>query len=148
MTRKLKQAGWSYAEDRRLLELAKSSKSPEEIARLMNRSPAAVYKMAIRLARPIRESAVVESDLMRPQISSDEAHRIAFGFSPPDDRYVATRLRDGLERTGHTPRRSRTEREQRAGQAAEEVGFRTCRGERKANAAAGFDDTGGDFQET
>jgi hypothetical protein len=85
---------------------------------------------------------------MRPQISSDEAHRIAFGFSPPDDRYVATRLRDGLGRTGHTPRRSRTEREQRAGQAAEENGFGTCRGERKADAARGLDDTGGDFQET
>ena len=54
MTRKLKQAGWSYAEDRRLLKLAKSSKSPEEIARLMSRSPAAVYKMAIRLGVPLR----------------------------------------------------------------------------------------------
>src|SRR5664280_2139729 len=83
---------------------------------------------------------------MRPQISSDEAHRIAFGFSPPDDRYVATRLRDGLGRTGHTPRRSRTEREQRAGQAAEEVGFGTCRGERKADAARGLDDTGAIFK--
>jgi hypothetical protein len=51
MARKLKQAGWSYAEDRRLLKLAKSSKSPEEIARLMSRSPAAVYKRAIRLIR-------------------------------------------------------------------------------------------------
>jgi hypothetical protein len=57
MTRKLKQAGWSYAEDRRLLELAKSSKSLEEIARLMSRSPAAVYKMAIRLGVPLRMKA-------------------------------------------------------------------------------------------
>jgi probable addiction module antidote protein len=54
MARKLKQARWSYAEDRRLLELAKSSKSPEAIARRMNRSPAAVYKMAIRLGVPLR----------------------------------------------------------------------------------------------
>jgi hypothetical protein len=54
MARKLKQARWSYAEDRRLLELAKSSKSPEEIARLMSRSPAAVYKMAIRLGIPLK----------------------------------------------------------------------------------------------
>jgi len=53
MARKLKQARWSYAEDRRL-ELAKSSKSPEEIARLMSRSRAAVYKMAIRLGVPLR----------------------------------------------------------------------------------------------
>jgi hypothetical protein len=57
MTLKLKQAGWSYAEDRRLLELAKSSKSLEEIARLMSRSPAAVYKMAIRLGVPLRMKA-------------------------------------------------------------------------------------------
>src|SRR6478609_4076430 len=42
----------------------------------------------------------------------------------------------------------RTEREQRAGQAAEEIGFGACRGERQADAARGLDDTGGDFQET
>jgi hypothetical protein len=47
--------------------------------------------------------------------------------------------------SGRMPSRLRTEREQRAGQAAEEVGFGTCRGERKAG---GLDDTGGDFQET
>ena len=41
---------------------------------------------------------------MRPHICSDEAHRIAFGFSPPDDPYFATRLRDGLgERGRHAP---------------------------------------------
>ncbi len=54
MARKLKQGGWSYAEDRRLLEFAKSTKSPEEIARLMSRAPAAVYKIAIRLGVPLR----------------------------------------------------------------------------------------------
>src|SRR5471030_1420734 len=48
---------------------------------------------------------------------------------------------------GHTPRRSRTEREQCAGQAADQVGFGTSRGERKANAARGLDDPGGYFQE-
>jgi transposase len=69
---------------------------------------------------------------MRPPISSDEAHRIAFGFSPLDDRYFATRLRDGLGERGQTPRRSRTERQQRARQAADQVGLGTCRGERKA----------------
>jgi hypothetical protein len=53
-----------------------------------------------------------------------------------------------LGERGRTPRRSRTEPEQRAGQAAEEVGFGTCRGERKANAVRGLDDTGSDFQET
>ena len=34
---------WSYAEDRRLLEFAASSKSLEEIALLMKRSPAAIH---------------------------------------------------------------------------------------------------------
>ena len=40
---------------------------------------------------------------MRPHISSDEVHRIAFGFLPPDDRYFATRLRDGLGERGARP---------------------------------------------
>jgi hypothetical protein len=57
MARKLKLARWSYAEDRRLLKPAKSSKSPEEIAHLMNRSPAAVYKMAIRPLTPVGPKA-------------------------------------------------------------------------------------------
>src|SRR6202790_5765085 len=85
---------------------------------------------------------------MRPHICSDEARKIAFGFSPPDDPYFATRLRDGLGERGRTPRRSRTERQHRSGQAPEEVGFGTCCGEREANAAGGLDDTGGYFQET
>jgi hypothetical protein len=54
----------------------------------------------------------------------------------------------GWANGGRTPRWSRTERQQRSGQAAEEVGFGTCCGEREANAARGLDDTGGDFQET
>jgi hypothetical protein len=45
--------------------------------------------------------------------------------------------------SGRTPRRSRTEREQRAGQAAEEVGFGTCRGEGETHAARGFDEPKG-----
>jgi hypothetical protein len=36
-----------------------------------------------QLARPIREGTVFLDRLARPQASSDEAHRIAFGFSPP-----------------------------------------------------------------
>ena len=50
--------------------------------------------------------------------------------------------------SGRRPGRLRAEREQRAGQAAEGVGFGTCRGERKADASRGLDDTVGDFQET
>src|SRR5450631_2086795 len=41
--------------------------------------------------------------MVRPDTASDEAHRIAFGFSPPDDRYFATRLRDGLGERGRRP---------------------------------------------
>jgi len=44
-----KLGAWSYKEDRRLLELAKHSRQAEEIADLMNRSPDAIRKMAIRL---------------------------------------------------------------------------------------------------
>ena len=40
---------------------------------------------------------------MRPHTSADEAHRIAFGFSPPVDLYFATRLRDGLGEGAHAP---------------------------------------------
>lgn len=40
---------------------------------------------------------------MRPHILSDEAHRIAFGFSPPTIRYFARRLRDGLGERGARP---------------------------------------------
>jgi len=40
---------WSFKEERRLLELGKRSKQAEEIANLMNRSPDAIRKMAIRL---------------------------------------------------------------------------------------------------
>jgi hypothetical protein len=54
MARKLKLARWSYAEDRRVLELAKQSRSLEEIAKQMNRSPEAIHKVAIRLGISLR----------------------------------------------------------------------------------------------
>jgi hypothetical protein len=49
MARKLKGGGWSFQQQRRVLELAAQSKSPEEIANLMRRSPEAIRKVAIRL---------------------------------------------------------------------------------------------------
>ena len=49
MGRKLKHARLSYAEDRRVLELAAQSKSLEQIANLMNRTPKAIRKVAVRL---------------------------------------------------------------------------------------------------
>jgi hypothetical protein len=49
MARKLKGGGWSFKQERRVLELAAQSKSPNEIANLMSRSPQAIRKVAIRL---------------------------------------------------------------------------------------------------
>jgi hypothetical protein len=49
MLRKMKNARWSFKEDRRVLQLAAQSKSPDEIANLMSRSPEAIRKVAIRL---------------------------------------------------------------------------------------------------
>ena len=49
MARKLKGGGWSFKQERRVLELAAQSKSPEEIANLMSRSPKAIRKVATRL---------------------------------------------------------------------------------------------------
>ena len=48
---------------------------------------------------------------------------------------------------GRRPGRLRTDREQRAGQATEEISFRAGRGEGQSDAACGLDDAGGDFQE-
>jgi len=42
MARKKNRGSWSFKEDRRLLELTASSKSLEEIARLISRSPDAM----------------------------------------------------------------------------------------------------------
>lgn len=40
---------WSLADDRRVIELAKASKSLEEAARIMNRTPERIRKVAVRL---------------------------------------------------------------------------------------------------
>ena len=40
---------WSFADDRRVIELAKASKSLEEAARIMKRTPARIRKVSIRL---------------------------------------------------------------------------------------------------
>ncbi len=41
--------GLSYASDRRVIELAKASKSLEEAARIMKRKPERIRKVAMRL---------------------------------------------------------------------------------------------------
>jgi hypothetical protein len=40
---------WSFADDRRVIELAKASKSLEEAARIMKRTPERIRKVSIRL---------------------------------------------------------------------------------------------------
>jgi hypothetical protein len=40
---------WSFADDRRVIELAKASKSLEEAARIMKRKPERIRKVSIRL---------------------------------------------------------------------------------------------------
>jgi hypothetical protein len=41
---------WSFADDRRVIELAKASKSLEEVARIMKRTPERIRKVSIRLS--------------------------------------------------------------------------------------------------
>lgn len=45
---------WSFKEDRRLMELARASKSLEEVARATGRSPDRIKKMAMRLGLSIK----------------------------------------------------------------------------------------------
>jgi hypothetical protein len=40
---------WSFAEQRRLIELARLSKSLDEVAKLTGRKPASIKKVALRL---------------------------------------------------------------------------------------------------
>ena len=42
---------WSFAHDRRVIELAKASKSLEEAARIMKRTPERIRKVSMRLRR-------------------------------------------------------------------------------------------------
>jgi hypothetical protein len=48
---------WSFKDDRRLLELAKSRKTHEQIAKAMNRSPERIRKRAIRLGVSLKSQA-------------------------------------------------------------------------------------------
>lgn len=45
---------WSFKEDRRLMELAKSSMSLEEAAKQLGRSPEAIKRMALRLGLALK----------------------------------------------------------------------------------------------
>jgi hypothetical protein len=48
---------WSFKDDRRLLELAKSKKALEQIAKAMDRSPERIRKRAMRLGVSIKSQA-------------------------------------------------------------------------------------------
>ena len=45
---------WSFKEDRRLMELAKSSITLEQAAKQLGRSPEAIKRMALRLGLPLK----------------------------------------------------------------------------------------------
>ncbi|MGY8679140.1 hypothetical protein Q2941_15265 [Bradyrhizobium sp. UFLA05-153] len=48
---------WSFKEDRRLMELAKSSVSLEEAAKQLGRSPDAIKRMALRLGLSLKRKS-------------------------------------------------------------------------------------------
>ncbi|MBR0815972.1 MULTISPECIES: hypothetical protein [Bradyrhizobium] len=48
---------WSFKEDRRLMELAKSSASLEEAAKALGRSPDAIKRMALRLGLSLKSKS-------------------------------------------------------------------------------------------
>ena len=48
---------WSFKDDRRLVELAKSRKTREQIAKAMDRSPERIRKRAMRLGVSIKSQA-------------------------------------------------------------------------------------------
>ncbi|MEH2491786.1 MULTISPECIES: hypothetical protein [Bradyrhizobium] len=52
---------WSFKEDRRLMELAKSSTSLEEAAKQLGRSPDAIKRMALRLGLALKSKAAKKS---------------------------------------------------------------------------------------
>jgi hypothetical protein len=48
---------WSFAHDRRVLELAKAKKSLEEAARIMDRTPERIRKVSVRLGVSFKSGA-------------------------------------------------------------------------------------------
>jgi len=48
---------WSFKEDRRLMELAKSSTTLEEAAKQLGRSPDAIKRMALRLGLTLKSKS-------------------------------------------------------------------------------------------
>jgi len=48
---------WSFKDDRRLMELARASKTIEEVAKITGRSPQAIMKKAMRLGISFKSQA-------------------------------------------------------------------------------------------
>jgi hypothetical protein len=57
---------WSYADDRRLIQLAASSKSVKAIADEMNRPPERVTQMALRLGISLKSAPKPKASQMSP----------------------------------------------------------------------------------
>jgi hypothetical protein len=49
--------GWSFKDDRRVIELARASKTLEQIAKTMNRTPDRIRKVAMRLGVSVKSKA-------------------------------------------------------------------------------------------
>jgi DNA-binding NtrC family response regulator len=66
MAKKVVNRRWSYADDRRLIQLAASSKSVKAIADEMNRPPERVVQMATRLGISLKPAAKRRASQMSP----------------------------------------------------------------------------------
>ncbi|MEN3348232.1 MAG: hypothetical protein V7632_1867 [Bradyrhizobium sp.] len=51
---------WSFKEDRRLMELARASKTLEDVVKATGRSPDRIKKMAMRLGLSIKSRAAAK----------------------------------------------------------------------------------------
>ena len=49
--------GWSFKDDRRVIELARASNTLEQIAKTMNRTPDRIRKVAMRLGVSVKSKA-------------------------------------------------------------------------------------------
>ena len=49
--------GWSFKDDRRVIELARASNTLEQIAKTMNRTPDRIRKVAMRLGVSVMSKA-------------------------------------------------------------------------------------------
>jgi hypothetical protein len=64
---------WSFAHDRRVNELAKASKSLQEAARIMKRTPDRIRKVSVRLGVSFKTASKKK---MTPEIFLKAAHPV------------------------------------------------------------------------